>query len=207
MASHPSDPHGGPAVSLGTQPRGHFSRTPVKYQRHHIPAALLRAGAQRWGYLGGDEGQVGVEAGEIAQPGSAGSSCSSSPELGVQRQPHSPKESTPEATILLSKAGQSPKDQSSSQNLPTAAKREAGPALVASRTFELNKEQVVSEGRLESMAKLNSNQSNNRFGSRPQGLSQSLRRPLGEQRSAQKILSGLKLRRSDSGKGEQIHFV
>ncbi|KAJ8254065.1 hypothetical protein COCON_G00206770 [Conger conger] len=207
MASHPSDPHGGPDVSLGPQPRGHFSRTPVKYQQHHIPAALLRAAGPQGGYLGRDERQEGVEVGEIARLGSADSSCSSSPELGGQRQPHSPIESTSKTTILLSKAGHAPKDPSTSQNIPTAAKQEVAPALVASQTFALHEEEVEPEGRLDSMAELNSNQSNNRFGGRPQGFSQSLRRPLGEQRSAQKILSGLKLRRSDSGKGEQIHFV
>ncbi|KAL7826802.1 hypothetical protein AOLI_G00320110 [Acnodon oligacanthus] len=46
----------------------------------------------------------------------------------------------------------------------------------------------------------NSNQSNN-------GLTRSLRRHPAEERTAQKILSGLKLRRSNSRKGEQLHFV
>lgn len=46
----------------------------------------------------------------------------------------------------------------------------------------------------------NSNQSNH-------GLTRSLRRHPAEERTAQKILSGLKLRRSNSRKGEQLHFV
>ncbi|KAI4882408.1 hypothetical protein NFI96_025175 [Prochilodus magdalenae] len=46
----------------------------------------------------------------------------------------------------------------------------------------------------------NSNQSNN-------GLTRSVRRHPAEERTAQKILSGLKLRRSNSRKGEQLHFV
>ncbi|XP_035253691.1 GEM-interacting protein isoform X1 [Anguilla anguilla] len=207
-ASPPGDPDGGPDVSLGTQPRGHFSRMPVKYQRHHLPAALLRAGGgPRGGHLGGDERQDGAEAGETARPGSADSSCGSSPDLGVRRQPRSCPESTPETQILLSKAGHAPDDRTSNQNLPAAAEPEARPALAAVRTFARHKEEVGSEGRPDSSAKQNSNQSNNRLGGRPQGLSQSLRRPLGEQRTAQKILSGLKLRRSDSGNGEQIHYV
>ncbi|KAG5832764.1 hypothetical protein ANANG_G00294600 [Anguilla anguilla] len=148
-ASPPGDPDGGPDVSLGTQPRGHFSRMP----------------------------------------------------------PRSCPESTPETEILLSKAGHAPDDRTSNQNLPAAAEPEARPALPAVRTFARHKEEVGSEGRPDSSAKQNSNQSNNRLGGRPQGLSQSLRRPLGEQRTAQKILSGLKLRRSDSGNGEQIHYV
>lgn len=46
----------------------------------------------------------------------------------------------------------------------------------------------------------NTNQSNH-------GLTRSVRRHPAEERTAQKILSGLKLRRSNSRKGEQLHFV
>ncbi|KAJ8345324.1 hypothetical protein SKAU_G00295170 [Synaphobranchus kaupii] len=166
LAPHP---HSGPDVSLGTQPRGHFSRMPVKYQRHHVPAALLQAGGPQGGYSGGEERQEGVEAGEIAPPRSADSSLSSSPELGVQRQPRLCPESTPETTLSLREAGRAATAPSSNQNLPTAAKQEAGPALAASRTFALYKEEVGPEGRLDPLASLNRNQSNNRLGGRATG--------------------------------------
>lgn len=65
------------------------------------------------------------------------------------------------------------------------------------------------KGKTDQLAKLNSNQSNNRHGGDGEGraLGQSLRRLSGDERTAHKILSGLKLRRCGLGKGEQLHFV
>lgn len=66
-------------------------------------------------------------------------------------------------------------------------------------------DEVVNVGQIDER---NTNQSNNNQETRErQLLIRSLRRRPTEQRSAQKVLSGLKLRRSDSSKGEQLHFV
>ncbi|XP_028842437.1 GEM-interacting protein isoform X2 [Denticeps clupeoides] len=72
-----------------------------------------------------------------------------------------------------------------------------------------NSDGAEREGAKERLGKLNSNQSNNRSGGGGEGtvLDHSFRRPPREERTAHKILSGLKLRRSDSGKEEQLHFV
>ncbi|KAJ8251364.1 hypothetical protein GJAV_G00220560 [Gymnothorax javanicus] len=187
VASLPGDCHCGQDFSRGTQHRSHFSRTPVKYQRHHhLPPALLRAGGPWEGSSGGE----GVETGRMARLGSGDNSCCSSPEVGVERQVDSYPENTPQTTTLLNEVGQPPKAKSTNQNLPTVLKQKMKPE---------------SGGQLDLLVALNRNQSNNKPCVR--GLSQSLRRPLGEQRSAQMILSGLKLRRGDSGNGEQIHYV
>lgn len=68
--------------------------------------------------------------------------------------------------------------------------------------------QAVDSDEVDQVDKRNTNQSNNNLlGKERQLLIPSLRRHPTEQRSAQKVLSGLKLRRSDSGKGEQLQFV
>ncbi|KAJ8373191.1 hypothetical protein AAFF_G00270240 [Aldrovandia affinis] len=208
-APPPGDPYGEPEASLGTQPRGHFSRLPVKYLRQPTPAVRLRAGGLGGVRPVGDEGQGRVEEGDRGRPESADSSRSSSPESGAQRQAQPWPRSTAETTLLLllRQDGQAPTARPSNQNLPSAAEHVAGPALVAGRTFEPYGEEVESGDQVDPLAKLNSNQSNNRLRGGAQSLGQSVRPP-GEQRTAHKILSGLKLRRSDSGKGwEQVHFV
>lgn len=68
--------------------------------------------------------------------------------------------------------------------------------------------QTVHSDEVDQVDKRNTNQSNNNLlGRDRQRLIRSLRRRPTEQRGAQKVLSGLKLRRSDSGKGEQLQFV
>ncbi|XP_073713066.1 GEM-interacting protein isoform X2 [Misgurnus anguillicaudatus] len=68
--------------------------------------------------------------------------------------------------------------------------------------------QTVHSDEVDQVDKRNTNQSNNNLlGRERQLLIRSLRRRPTEQRGAQKVLSGLKLRRSDSGKGEQLQFV
>ncbi|XP_063043706.1 GEM-interacting protein [Engraulis encrasicolus] len=88
-------------------------------------------------------------------------------------------------------------------------------ALAAAAAASANRENAHCErvgpadsGKDHQLAKLNINQSNNRaVGSgEGKGLSQSMRKLSGNERTAQKLLSGLKLRRSSLGKGEQ-HFV
>lgn len=188
--SLPSDSDGGPHASRGTQHRGHFSRTPIKFQRHQLPPALLRVGGLWEGSPGGDERQEGVDSGGMPLLGSGDSSCCSSPELGVQREVHSCLENTRKTMTLLSEVGHSREAQST--NLPSAPKQKMRPEL---------------DSPLDLLVALNRDQSNN--GPCGRGPGQSLRRPLGEQRSAQIILSGLKSRRGDSANGEPmpIHYV
>ncbi|KAG7460288.1 hypothetical protein MATL_G00219790 [Megalops atlanticus] len=164
------DPGGDPQTPLGTQPRGHFSRIPIKHQRQPPPAARPRAGGLGAGLAGDGGGNGGEEAGQRGQPGSPDSSRSSSPEPSNQNHPSAHEEAGPHAATTPA-----------ASHMPD---RQADP-----------------------LAKLNSNQSNNGPGGGARDTNRRLRRQPGEQRTAHKILSGLKLRRSESGREEQLHFV
>ncbi|XP_015459098.3 GEM-interacting protein isoform X1 [Astyanax mexicanus] len=131
------DPHS------GTQMRGHFSRQPVKPQRHAAPCLRSKT------------------------PEHILRSTSPSSITGHSPLPHS----------LPCEPERGTRFNASAALLSNARTEKAGPPLYQ-----------------------NNNQSNH-------GLTRSLRRHPAEERTAQKILSGLKLRRSNSRKGEQLHFV
>ncbi|XP_030645589.1 GEM-interacting protein [Chanos chanos] len=183
--------------------RSHFSRQPVKYQRQPPSAADLHtAGSQP-----GESESTG--AGETVQTVSADSSRSCSPERENPAQ--ASLDTKRETSFLHSKAGHALKAQTRSCDSARATGlddvvRASGAAASnpkTSRTLVPETKEKVDQ-----LAKLNSNQSNNRHRvSEGQAGPRSYRRQPREQRSAHKILSGLKLKRSDSGKGEQLHFV
>ncbi|XP_056609766.1 GEM-interacting protein [Triplophysa dalaica] len=166
---------------LQTQSRAHFSRQPVKYYRQGSTGALSHTMRS----LSMEE-ENAVRKGLLL--GSADSSRSSSPESQSPVKPLCRLHSS-ETLGLQKKTGYTPENQTA-------------PHGGVKRT---ESDEVVNVGQIDTQ---NANQSNNNQGSRErQLLFRSLRRRPTEQRSAQKVLSGLKLRRSDSGKGEQLHFV
>ncbi|XP_018610099.1 GEM-interacting protein isoform X3 [Scleropages formosus] len=185
-------------TTFGAQPRGHFSRQPIKYQRQPTPVVHLRAAALRLGQAGTEE-----SSGEKSQPKSADSSRSSSPEPGTLRQARRRLEITPETARLLNKAGHTPSIQTFSQVHLAPTKQEVALATTG-HTPEVSGE-AESKDNVDLLAKMNSNQSNNRPGGRGRGLNRQFRGQPMNERTAQKILSGLK--RNDSGKGERVHFV
>lgn len=166
---------------LQTQSRAHFSRQPVKYYRQGSTGALSHTMRS----LSMEE-ENAVRKGLLF--GSADSSRSSSPEPQSPMKPLCRLHSS-ETLGLQKKTGYTPENQTA-------------PHGGFKRT---ESDEVVNVGQIDMQ---NTNQSNNNQESRErQLLFRSLRRRPTEQRSAQKVLSGLKLRRSDSGKGEQLHFV
>ncbi|XP_066564153.1 GEM-interacting protein isoform X2 [Amia ocellicauda] len=202
----------------GTQPRGHFSRMPVKYQRQATPMVKSRT-AVLMGELGIQDRERGSPPCR-ARPGSADSSRSSSPDPGTLRGARRRLEITPETARLLSKAGQtsegglisslSSPNLLQSMNHPQEMGSANGLSNQRTRPGSGIQEAVPPSEQVEELAKLNSNQSNNNGVGRARLLDRgtlSFKRPPGEQRTAQKILSGLKLRRSDSERGSQVHFV
>ncbi|KAK9978106.1 hypothetical protein ABG768_019874 [Culter alburnus] len=172
---------------LQTQSRGHFSRQPVKYYRQGSAGAQLRkAGSQSR-----DEDNFGSAEGLVS--GSADSSRSSSPDPETPLKTHSRLHETPGPQ---NKTGCTPESQTAPHAEVKRTVSEEGVKAVASSL----KEHV---GQIDQR---NTNQSNNTLGGRER-LIRSLRRRPTEERMAQKVLSGLRLKRSDSGKGEQLHFV
>ncbi|XP_067277837.1 GEM-interacting protein [Pseudorasbora parva] len=170
---------------LQTQPRGHFSRQPVKYYRQGSAGAQLhKAGSRDEDHSGSGEGLV---------LGSADSSRSSSPEPGTPIRTHSRLHETPGPQ---NSTGYAPGIYTAPNAGVKRTVSDEGVKAVAS-SF---KEHV---GQID---KSNTNQSNNTLGGRER-LIRSLRRRPTEERTAHKVLSGLRLKRSDSGKGEQLHFV
>lgn len=164
---------------LQTQSRAHFSRQPVKYHRQGSAGPQLRkAGSQSQ-----DEDNFGSREGLV--PRSADSSRSSSPEPEIPIKTHCRLHETPVPQ---------------SQTAPHAGVKrtvlDEGVKAVASSFKE----------HVGQMGKRNTNQSNNTLGGRER-LIRSLRRRPTEEKMSQKVLSGLKLKRSDSGKCEQLHFV
>ncbi|XP_022608079.1 GEM-interacting protein isoform X1 [Seriola dumerili] len=203
---HHGEPVGGPDSDLGTQPRYRFTRQPVKYHRHHNPGTRLpnpgRAARQ-------------PAAPVRSRPGSADSSRSSSPEPGTQRlsqdldvrcknthQPHQPHHSTVAAESKVD-APLSPRDVA--QYMLGLDTTFTSPATVTSSSTTQEYSQGEAAG---CQADLNRNMSNNRqCAGQSQALCHSPRTlPIDHNLTApaQKILSGLKLRRSHSGKDEQL---
>lgn len=169
---------------LQTQSRGHFSRQPVKYYRQGSTGAQLRKASSQ----SRDEDNSGSAEGLVS--GSADSSRSSSPDPETPIKTHSRLHETP-----------GPQDKTpGSQTAPHAeVKRTVSEEGVEAVTSSL-KEHV---GQIDQR---NTNQSNNTLGGRER-LIRSLRRRPTEERTAQKVLSGLRLKRCDLEKGEQLHFV
>ncbi|XP_016371586.1 GEM-interacting protein [Sinocyclocheilus rhinocerous] len=172
---------------LQTQSRAHFSRQPVKYHRQGSAGAQLRkAGSQSR-----DEDDSGSREGLVSR--SADSSRSSSPEPENPIKTHCRLHKTP---VPQSRTAYTPETQTAPHAGVKRTVSDEGVKAVASSFKE----------HVGQMGKRNTNQSNNTLGGRER-LIRSLRRRPTEEKMAQKVLSGLKLKRSDSGKGEQLHFV
>ncbi len=195
---------GEPDSDLGTQPHYRFTRQPVKYYRHHNPGTRLSNPGRA----------VRQPAAPVRRrPGSADSSRSSSPEPGTQRlsqnldvhceNTHQPHQAT-SATDGKVDVPLSPRDVVQYMLGLDSAFTSAATATSSSTTQESSQE--VAAGC--QLADLNTNMSNNRQSAgqsrapcqspKTLPIEQNLTSP------AQKILSGLKLRRSHSGKDEQL---
>uniref|UniRef100_UPI0037E95694 GEM-interacting protein n=1 Tax=Semicossyphus pulcher TaxID=241346 RepID=UPI0037E95694 len=199
-SSHPQGkPVGEPDCGLETQPHYRFTRQPVKYQRHHNPGPrlpnLCRAARQP---------------ADPARdcPGSADSSRSSSPEPGTPRL--SQNSDVQSENTHISGAAESKVDMTLSprqvvQYMLGLDSTFTSAATVTSSSTTQERAQVVAAG---GQADLNTNHSNNRPRvGQSQALCQSSKTLPVEHKltsPAQKILSGLKLRRSHSGKDEQL---
>ncbi|XP_051572566.1 GEM-interacting protein-like isoform X1 [Myxocyprinus asiaticus] len=179
------------AETSQTQSRGHFSRQPVKYHRQGSAGAqLLQAGSQSM-----EEETSGSREGQ--QSKSANSSRSSSAELETSMKTHF-RLHTPETPGLEKKTGNTPE----SHTAPLGGRKGTESDEVAKAIDSPSQEH------LDQRAKLNTNQSNNTLGGRErQLLIRSLRRRPTVEKTTHKVLSGQKLKHSDSEKGEQLHFV
>ncbi|XP_040919554.1 GEM-interacting protein isoform X2 [Toxotes jaculatrix] len=200
---HQGDLVGEPDSDLGTQPYYRFTRQPVKYHRHHNPGTRLsnpgRAARQPAAPVRG-------------RPGSADSSRSSSPEPRTLRlsqnldvcceNTHQPHQSTITAESKVD-VPLSPREVV--QYMLGLDSTFASPETVtASGTTHQSSQQEATGCH----ADLNTNMSNNRQSA---GLNRALchsPKTLPAEHNltapAHKILSGLKLRRSHSGKDEQL---
>eukprot|EP00063_Salmo_salar_P073328 XP_014048163.1 PREDICTED: GEM-interacting protein-like isoform X2 [Salmo salar] len=216
-------PEPGDSPSVGTQPRSHFSRQPVKYPRQSTPGLRRSAGTTSAGQFGeeeDDEEEDEDEERKRNQARSADSSRSPSPEPVSQRMRILRLELPPETTAyhLLSQAGghapesQTEREKTRPYEVPQGRLR-AGTVVVepsiaattagAYPTPSTGAQEAGLRSRSATLSQLNVNQSNNR-----QGWVGERRRLSGEEGlsgPARKILSGLKLRRSHSGL--QQHFV
>lgn len=202
LTPSPSDPAPAPN-SLPGQPQEHPSNKQLaKYQlppaalSAHLRAAVLRMGEER-------SGSRERQRGETGQPRSTNSSRSSSPEHGAVRHSRRRLEITPETARLLHKAGHAPGIQAHSH--PSPVKHEAGPDTSNGTPGDCG--ETESKDKRHSLGKLNSNQSNNKPGDQGRDSDRQIKRHPQDERTAQKILSGLKLKRNHSGKGEQVQFV
>lgn len=172
---------------LQTQSRAHFSRQPVKYHRQGSAGAQLhKADSQSR-----DEDNSGSREGLVSR--SADSSRSSSPETETPIKTHCRLHETP---VPQNKTAYTPESQTAPHAGVKRTVSDEGVKAVASSFKE----------HVGQMGKRNTNQSNNTLGGRER-LIRSLRRRPTEEKTAQKDLFGLTLKRSDSGKGEQLHFV
>ncbi|XP_041634358.1 GEM-interacting protein isoform X2 [Cheilinus undulatus] len=199
-SSHPqSEPVGKPDSALGVQPHYRFTRQPVKYQRHHNPGTRFPNPCRTARHQ---------EAPARGPPGSADSSRSSSPEPGTQRlsQNLDPHSDNSNQTQQISSARESKVDvpvkprqvvqyMLGLDSTPTSA------AALTSSSSTKDSAQVVSAGR---QADLNINHSNNKRSVGQSNTSKSLPHEHKLTSPAHKILSGLKLKRSHSGKEEQL---
>ncbi|XP_056263316.1 GEM-interacting protein isoform X2 [Pseudoliparis swirei] len=197
------EPMGEPDSDLGTQPHYRFTRQPVKYYRHHNSEIRLPN-------PGCDSRQPAAPA--RGSTGSADSSHSSSPEPGTQRlspnlgvhfentlQPH-------QATVAAENTVDVP--LSPRKVVRYMLGLDSGCTSAVTTTSSSTTEESSREVASVSQATQSLMLSNNRQSA---GQSQSLcpsSKTLPVERNltspAQKILSGLKLRRSHSGKDEQL---
>ncbi|XP_059203662.1 GEM-interacting protein [Centropristis striata] len=207
MRAASSDPRGEPVgephSDLGTQPHYRFTRQPVKYYRHHNPGTRLpnpvRVARQ-------------PAAPERDCPGSADSSRSSSPEPGTQRFFQNLEVHFDNSHQPLQAAG----GTENRMDVPLSPREVVQYMLgldsiltsTASETSSSTTQESPQEMASMCQADQNIKMSNNRQSA---GLSQVLCQspkiiPVEHNvmSPAQKILSGLKLRRSHSGKDEQL---
>ncbi|XP_036945486.1 GEM-interacting protein isoform X3 [Acanthopagrus latus] len=200
-SSHPQgEPEGEPDSDLATQSHYRFTRQPVKYYRHHTPGTRLpnpvRAARQ-------------PAAPVRCSPGSADSSCSSSPELGMQRRSqnldvhYEHTQQTRQATAAAEgKVDVPPSPREVVQYM--LGLDSTFTSAASSSTTQESPQQVVAGCQAGQNLSLPSN--------RPSaGQSRVLCQSPGTlpmehnlSSPAQKILSGLKLRRCHSGKDEQL---
>ncbi|XP_076000231.1 GEM-interacting protein [Genypterus blacodes] len=168
------EPDGESDSVLDIQPHHRLTRQPVKYYRHHTPGAQLLSPGQA------SQQQRGPL---MSHPGSPDSSRSSSPEPGSQRlaQQSNLNLQHHQASVI---AGNDPRDVVQDTLRPDTTQGSSGEAGSGSG------------------ADLNTNQSNNSQGDAQGGAL--CHSPKTLTSPAQKILSGLKLRRSHSGKEEQL---
>lgn len=172
---------------LQTQSMALFSRQPVMNHRQGSAGAQLhKAGSQSR-----DEDNSGIREGLVSR--SADSSRSSSPEPEIPIKTHCRLQET---RVPQNKSAYTPESQTAPHAEVKRTVSDEGVKAVASSFKE----------HVGQMGKRNTNQSNNTLGRRER-LIRSLRRRPTEEKTAQQVLSGLKLKRSDSGKGEQLHFV
>ncbi|XP_041813806.1 GEM-interacting protein [Chelmon rostratus] len=201
-SSHPQgEPVGEPDSNLGNQPHYRFTRQPVKYYRHHNPGTRVsnpgRAARQ-------------PAASARASPGSADSSRSSSPEPGKQRlsqslDVHSENTRQPhQATDATGTKVDVPLSPREVVQYMLGLDSTFTSAATSHRTAQESSQEVATRCQAEQNIHLpNSRQSTGHS----QALFQSPKtHPVEHNLSspAQKILSGLKLKRSHSGKDEQL---
>lgn len=199
-ADHQGEPVGD--SDLGTQPRYRFTRQPVKYLRHHNPGTRLSN-------PGGAARQPPAAARE--NPGSADSSRSSSPEPAAQRPPQRSDAHFENAHLPL----HSDTAAESKMDVPLSPREVvqymlgldstfASPATVtSSATTQGPCQEGAAAG---GQAAVNPNLSGQSVGQSQAFCPSPKTFPTEHNLSApaQKILSGLKLRRSYSGKDEQL---
>ncbi|XP_035037422.2 GEM-interacting protein isoform X1 [Hippoglossus stenolepis] len=199
---HQGEPVGVPDSDLETQPRYRFTRQPVKYHRHHNAGIRLS-----------NPGSAARQPSEPVRenPGSADSSRSSSPEPAAQRLPQRLDVHFENTHLPLHS------DTESKTDVPLSPREVVQYMLGLDSTFA-SSGTVTSSGATQGacqeeaaagcQAALNPNLTKSKQSS---GQSQALCHPpktfpTGHNLSApaQKILSGLKLRRCHSGKDEQL---
>ncbi|XP_076609076.1 GEM-interacting protein [Chaetodon auriga] len=201
-SSYPQgEPVGEPDSNMGTQPHYRFTRQPVKYYRHHNPGTRLP-----------NPGRAARQPAASARdsPGSADSSHSSSPEPGTQRLSQNLDVHGENAR----QAHQANKAAGSKADVPLSPREVVQymlgldstfpSAAPSSRTTQESSNEVATRCQADRNIHLaNSRQSTGHS----QPLFQSPETlPVQHNLSspAQKILSGLKLKRSHSGKDEQL---
>ncbi|XP_037331427.2 GEM-interacting protein [Pungitius pungitius] len=189
------EPSGGPDSVLGTQPHYRFTRQPVKYHRHHNPGIRLPT--------------PGCAARHFAAParactGSADSSRSSSPEPATQNLGvHFEKTRQPLQLTVATEDSLSPREVVQYMLGLDSIFTSAVTTTTSSGTRESSREVASGSQNVQSLEMP---------GIRPSAVQSQARcqspKTLPVERNltspAQKILSGLKLRRSHSGKDEQL---
>lgn len=203
MRGASSDPQGElvgePDCDLGTQPHYRFTRQPVKYYRHHStgtrppnPSLAARQPA----------------APARDRPGSADSSRSSSPEPGTQRLSLNVQyENTLQATAAAeSKVDVPPSPREVVQYMLglDSTSTSAAPATSPGTTARESSQEAAAGCEADVNMNLSDSRQSAGRGQAPCPSPKTLPVEHNWTSPAQKILSGLKLRRSHSGKDEQL---